>query len=42
MGKKDKKQIASSAKKIDSDYTIVISDSALEIDRELKMIFVPL
>lgn len=42
MGTKDKKQIANSLKKINSDYNLVISNSELKIDQELKTIFVPL
>ncbi len=42
MGKKDKKQIVSSSKKINSDYNIIFSDSALEVDYALKTVFVPL
>lgn len=42
MGKKDKKQILNSAKKINSDYNIIISDGDLGIDEEKKIIFLPL
>lgn len=42
MGDKGKKQIASSMKKIKSDYNLIISSSGLEIDNELKTVFVPL
>ena len=42
MGDKDKKQIANSAKKIRSDYNLIISNSELKIDRELNTVSIPL
>lgn len=41
-GSKDKKQIISSMKKINSDYNLIFSNSELKIDQEIKTIFVPL
>lgn len=42
MGHKDSRQIANSAKKINSDYNLVFCDSELRINKELKTVFVPL
>ncbi|OIO49672.1 MAG: hypothetical protein AUJ36_01825 [Parcubacteria group bacterium CG1_02_41_26] len=42
MGSKDKKQIVSSMKKINSDYNLIFSNSELKIDQELKTVSVPL
>jgi len=42
MGGKDKKQITNSIKKINADYSLIFSSSELKIDRELKIVFVPL
>lgn len=42
MGKKDKRQIIGSMKKINSNYGIVFSHSELKIDKELRIVFVPL
>lgn len=42
LGKKDKKQIVNSMKKIHSDYNLLFSNSELQIDRELKIVSVPL
>lgn len=42
MGNKDKKQIISSAKKINSVYNLIISNSELKLDSESNTIFVPL
>ncbi|MDD5083337.1 MAG: AAA family ATPase [Candidatus Moranbacteria bacterium] len=42
MGKKDRKQVANSAKKINAVYNIVFSESELRIDHDLKTVFVPL
>ncbi len=42
MGAKDKKQIINSAKKINSDYNLIFSNSELKIDRELKTVSIPL
>lgn len=42
MGSKDKKQIITSMKKINSDYNLIFSNSELKLDQELKVIFVPL
>ena len=42
MGKKDKKQIINSMKKINSDYGIIFSNSELRVDSKLRIIFVPL
>ncbi len=42
MGKKDKKQIINSSKKINSDYNLIFSSSELKVDQDLKIVFVPL
>ncbi len=42
MGDKDKKQIMSSMKKINSDYNLIFSSSELVIDKEFKIVSVPL
>ncbi len=42
MGSKDVKQIATTAKKINSDYNLIFSNSELKINEELKTVFVPL
>lgn len=42
MGGKDKKQIISSMKKINSAYNLIFSRSELQIDRESKTVSVPL
>ncbi|MFA4880828.1 MAG: AAA family ATPase [Candidatus Doudnabacteria bacterium] len=42
MGSKDKKQIVSSMKKINSNYNLIFSNLELKIDQELKTISVPL
>jgi predicted AAA+ superfamily ATPase len=42
LGKKDRKQILSSMKRISSDYGIVFSSSSLTIDQEEKIVNVPL
>lgn len=42
MGNKDVKQIATTAKKINSDYNLIFSNSELKINEELKTVFVPL
>jgi predicted AAA+ superfamily ATPase len=42
MGKKDKKQIINSSKRIDSNYNLIFSNSELKIDSEQKTMFVPL
>lgn len=42
MGKKDKRQIINTMKKIKSDYNIIFSKTELKVDLELKIIFVPL
>ena len=41
-GEKDKKQIASSMKKIKSDYNLIFSASELKLDKELDTVFIPL
>lgn len=42
MGNKDIKQIATTAKKINSDYNLIFSNTELKINEELKTVFVPL
>ena len=42
MGDKDKKQIINSMKKINSDYNLIFSGSELQIDKEFKIVSVPL
>jgi predicted AAA+ superfamily ATPase len=42
MGDKDKKQIFNSIKKIAADYSLIFSNSELKIDKEMKIISVPL
>ncbi|QQS60785.1 ATP-binding protein [Candidatus Falkowbacteria bacterium] len=42
MGSKDVKQIATTAKKINSDYNLIFSNSELKINPELKTVFIPL
>lgn len=42
MGDKDKKQIINSMKKINSDYNVIFSNSGLAIDKEFKIVSVPL
>lgn len=42
MGNKDVKQIATTAKKINSDYNLIFSNTELKINKELKTVFVPL
>ncbi len=42
MGDKDKKQILNSMKKINSDYNLIFSSSGLAIDKEFKIVSVPL
>ena len=42
MGKKDKRQLINSMKKINSDYGLVFSNSELRVDNEVNIIFVPL
>ncbi len=42
IGRKDKRQIFNSMKKIKSDYNIIFSMSELRIDKENKIIFIPL
>ncbi len=42
MGKKDVKQVATTAKKINSDYNLIFSNTELKINKELKTVFVPL
>ncbi len=42
MGNKDKKQIMNSVKKINSDYNLIFSNSGLEIDKECKIMSIPL
>lgn len=42
IGKKNARQVLKSAKRIRSDYNIVISDSVLNFDKETNIVFVPL
>jgi len=42
MGEKNRRQIMNSMKKINSDYGIIFSSSALQIDEESKTVSVPL
>jgi hypothetical protein len=42
MGNKDVKQIIATAKKINSDYNLIFSNTELKTNKELKTIFVPL
>ncbi len=42
MGKKDKRQLINSMKKINVDYGVVFSDTKLQIDNDLRIIFIPL
>ncbi|MFW0837764.1 MAG: ATP-binding protein [Candidatus Komeilibacteria bacterium] len=42
MGSKDVKQIATTAKKINSDYNLIFSNTELKINENLKTIFMPL
>ena len=42
MGKKDKRQLVNSMKKINSDYSLVFSSNELQVDNELQIVFVPL
>jgi len=42
MGNKDVKQIATTTKKINSDYNLIFSNTELKINEELKTVFIPL
>ena len=42
VGDKDKKQVVSSMKKINSDYNLIFSSSPLKIEKEAKIVFIPL
>lgn len=42
MGDKNIKQIATSAKRINSNYNLIFSNSELKINKELETVFVPL
>jgi len=42
MGKKDKRQLVNSIKKINADYSLVFSSTELQVDAELQIVFVPL
>lgn len=42
MGKKDKKQIINTAKKVNSAYNLLFSNSELQLDKELNIISIPL
>lgn len=42
MGNKDVKQIATTAKKINSDYNLIFSNTELKINEELNTVFIPL
>jgi uncharacterized protein len=42
IGKKDKKQIVSSAKRIKSDYNLIFADQELQLDLDLNLISIPL
>lgn len=42
MGNKDVKQIVATAKKINSDYNLIFSNTELKINEELKTVFIPL
>jgi len=42
MGNKYVKQIATTTKKINSDYNLIFSNTELKINEELKTVFIPL
>lgn len=42
MGNKDVKQIATTTKKINSDYNLIFSNTELKINEDLKTVFIPL